>query len=385
MFSRAVKLLTLNGFDIKVDPSWLVIAALITWSLSAQYFPISFPDQSAATYLFMAVTAMLGFFASLLLHEMAHSTVARHFGVGIEGITLFLFGGVAELRSEPTSPAAEIRIALAGPAMSLALALGFQVLAALTATAPALAPLTQILGYLSVINLVLGLFNLLPAFPLDGGRVLRAILWQRSKDILKATETASRSGVVLAYVLIGLGLMSLFGGFLASGLWQILLGFFLMTAARASYQQQLEKAVFSNLHVADAMTRDPVTVTPDMTLSHVINRIVLPSRLSFLPVVENGILLGKIDGDVLRGIDPEHWDSTKVDDIFVDLGEETYVEQGMAITDLLELIGRTGQRKFLVTEGHRLVGVITLADLTRYLGLARQFDPRLHSGMHAAA
>jgi Zn-dependent protease/predicted transcriptional regulator len=374
MFNRAFKLMTLSGFDIKVDPSWLFIAALITWSLSAQYFPTAFPDQTPTTYMVMAVAAMLGFFASLLLHEIAHSLVARRFGVGIKSITLFLFGGVAEMQDEPPSASAEMLIALAGPVMSLALALVFTV-ASTVATDLALGdPVARVLGYLGTINLILAVFNLLPAFPLDGGRVLRAILWKRGGDMLIATETAAKSGSALAYVLIGIGLFAIFNGFFVGGLWQILLGSFLLLAARTSYQQQLQKTVFSGLTVADAMTPDPVTVSPDMTLSHVINQVVLRHRVSFLPVVENGVLLGKIDGEVLGRIDRENWNSTKVGDVFVEMNGDKLLTPDTDILDVLELIGTTGQRKFLVTDGRQLAGVITLADLTRYMSIVRTFD-----------
>ncbi|MCX8225406.1 MAG: site-2 protease family protein, partial [Sulfitobacter sp.] len=184
MFSNAVKLLSLNGFDIKIDPSWIIIASLVTWSLSQKYFPSVLADASSATYWAMGLLGMLGFFGSLLLHELGHSIVARYLGVPIKSITLFIFGGMAELGKEPSSARDEFWIALAGPVTSLALALGFWTIAQGTWLTSGSEPLFEVASYLALVNLVLALFNMLPAFPMDGGRVLRAYLWHRHGDVL---------------------------------------------------------------------------------------------------------------------------------------------------------------------------------------------------------
>ena len=210
MFSNAVKLFSIGGFEIKFDPSWLIVAALIAWSLYQGYFPNTLPGESAAVYLSMSVAATVLFFASLILHELAHSFVARRFGLTVGGITMFLFGGVAELEKEPRSPEVEFFVAIAGPAMSLALAASFLFMSWMVAFAGQLGAVTEVLSYLAAINLVLALFNLVPAFPLDGGRILRAYLWHRTGNLLSATEAAARSGVIFAFVLMGLGVLSLF-------------------------------------------------------------------------------------------------------------------------------------------------------------------------------
>lgn len=370
MFSNAVKLFSINGFDIKLDPSWVLIAALITWSLSQGYFPSILPHQSASTYLAMALIAMLCFFASLLLHELSHSIVARRLGVPIKGITLFLFGGVAEMEAEPRSARVEFWVALAGPAMSLALALGFWGLAQLSELATSATAVTMVLGYLALINLILALFNLVPAFPLDGGRVLRAYLWHRNGDVLAATETAAHSGTVFAYVLMGIGMVALFNGAMIAGLWQIMIGFFVLMAARAAYQNQLAKAAFDNKTVAALMKRDPIVIGPDMTLSEFVNRVMLRHNVSFVPVVEEDVLLGHMDQAVLAGIDRENWASTRVGDVFAGLDGQASISSEMPVQDLMALIAETGRRKFLVVDENRLVGVISLADLTRYLRMS---------------
>lgn len=370
MFKNSVKLFSINKFDIKVDPSWLLIAALITWSLSRQYFPQALPDVDTSIYLTLAVIAMLGLFASLLLHELAHSVVARHLGVPIKSITLFLFGGVAELEAEPTSARAEFWIAVAGPVMSMCLAVGFWTLSQIAVWSGFPQTLVALFGYLGLINLVLAVFNLLPAFPLDGGRVLRAVLWHKTGDVLSATRAAARSGAFLAYFLMMLGVFALFQGLIASGLWQIMIGGFVLIAARTSYAQQLAKVALKNRTVGSLMTHNPVTVSPDLTLSEFVNKIVLHKHVTFAPVMEEGVLLGHIDSSVLSKIDRENWANTKVGDVFVGLDPEVMTKADVLVQDLLETISRTGRRKYLVVADHDLLGVISLSDLTRCLTLS---------------
>lgn len=375
MFANSKKVFSLWGFDIKIDPSWALIAALVTWSLSQQYFPQSLPGLSPQSYIVMAVTAMLSFFGSLLLHELGHSLVARRYGINIKGITLFIFGGVAELESEPHSARAEFWIALAGPVTSFMLASGFWLLAqaSLLIGSPAL---TEVLSYLAFINMILALFNLVPAFPLDGGRVLRAWLWNRSGDILAATETAAKSGGVFASFLMFVGVLSLFQGGLVTGLWYLMIGLFILASARASYQSQLAQLVFHRRTVAALMTKAPITVSPDMTVTDLVNDVMLGQRISFVPVVEDDVLLGHIDPHLLAGIDRENWADTRVGDVFAGLKDTATIGPDLPVQDLLARIGETGQRKFLVVSDHTLLGVITLSDLTSYLRLA---DKMLHT------
>lgn len=367
MFANARKIFTVNGFDIKLDPSWLIIATLITWSLSQQYFPSKFPGATSTAYLTMAVIAMLCFFASLLLHELAHSVVARRLGVPIKSITLFMFGGVAELEAEPTSAPVEFWIALAGPVMSLTLAFGLWMLGQVASIVTDVTPVTLVLSYLALVNLVLALFNLVPAFPLDGGRMLRAYLWHRSGNVLSATKTAANSGATFAYILMGFGLLALFQGALVTGLWQLLIGGFVLAAARSSYQSQLARMVFDGKFVRDLMKPDPITVGPEITLSEFVNLIMLQHGVSFVPVIDSGVLLGHMDRAVLSGIDRENWGSTRVGDVFAKRDDQSTLAPDLPVQDLLALIGKTGRRKFLIIKGQTLLGVISLADLTHYL------------------
>lgn len=370
MFSNAVKLFSISGFDIKIDPSWLIIVVLIAWSLSQHYFPTTLPGETSAVYLVMAAAATLLFFASLLLHELAHSVVARRFGVSVGGITLFLFGGVAELEAEPHSPKAEFLIAIAGPVMSVGLSISFLFLAWISPYVGGLLFVAQVFSYLATINLILAVFNLVPAFPLDGGRMLRAFLWHRGGNLLHATEKAAKAGILFAFILMGFGVVSLFQGAVVSALWQIMIGGFLLVAARSAYQSQLVKVVFDKRTVGHVMQTRPITVAPDVSLAAFVNQIVLRHGLSFVPVVEEGLLLGHIDHAMLSGIDRENWSSTRVGDVFAGLDTDSTVDPEMSIEELLKEITTTGRRKFLVADDRKLLGVISLSDLARHLQLS---------------
>ncbi len=319
MFTSAIRLFNVGGFEIKLDPSWFLIAALITWSLATQYFPVALPGLADTYYILLAVLAMLGFFTSLLLHELAHSVVARSYGVRIRGITLFLFGGVAELETEVPSAKVEFRVAIAGPAMSIVLGVLFWMLAGVSQAVMISPALPSVLAYLGTVNIVIAVFNMLPAFPMDGGRVLRAYLWARRGDLLSATRTAATSGRILAYGLIALGAYTVFLGAGPSGLWYVLIGFFVLAAARSAYQNQLMQSTFSGKTVSAVMIRDPVVVSPELTLSEFVNQVMLKHRVSFVPVVADGVLIGQIDKDVLSAIDRDHWTNTRVGDVFAGL------------------------------------------------------------------
>ncbi|HEY9040131.1 MAG TPA: site-2 protease family protein [Roseovarius sp.] len=372
MFSKSFKIMSLLGFDIKIDPSWFLIAALITWSLATGYFPIVFPDGSVVGYTVMALTAMILFFGSLILHELAHALVAQRFGMKIKGITLFLFGGVAELAAEPDTASAELWTALAGPAMSIALAVVFWFagVAAMVLRLPE--AVAVILAYLALINLVLALFNLLPAFPLDGGRVLRALLWKRNGNLLEATRIAALSGTILAWLLIGLGFFSLFGGARISGLWQVVIGLFVLGAARNAYQQQLMTSTMAGQTVGFLMSAPAVTTAPEQTLADFINDNVLAQRVSFSPVVEGDRLLGYVDLDTILRIDRENWPMTRIDDVFVARDDSNTVSPDMTAEDLLKIMNQSKRRKYLVADGTRLRGVISLSDLIGFLALSVQ-------------
>lgn len=371
MWGNAIKVAQLRGFDIKIDASWLLIATLIVWSLATAYFPSQMPGAQGTALLVMAVVAMLGLFGSLLLHELAHAIVARRFGLRVSGITLFLFGGVAELQSEPLSGSTEFWIAIAGPVASIGIALIFwfsNILAQLVGLPDAV---RLVLSYLAVINLILALFNLLPAFPMDGGRILRAWLWARSGDLLASTRIAVTVSSTLAYGLVALGLLSAFSGSVAAGLWPALIGLFLLATSRATLTKLEAEVAFDGRTVASLMTPDPRTARPEQSLSELVNRVFLEHSISFAPVVEHGTLLGYVDTRIVHKIDREHWTTTSVEDVVENTASDNTVSYDMKALDLMKQIQQTGRRKFLVVDVQGLIGVITLSDMLAVLDLSR--------------
>lgn len=368
MFGHSVKLFDLFGFEIKVDASWLLIAALIVWSLASGYLPQVLPGLGPGAYLALAIAAMLGLFGSLILHELAHSLVARRYGLGIGGITLFLFGGVAELLDEPKSAGSEFWIAIAGPVMSFVLAALFG-LAAMATGAEGI--VGTILAYLASINLVLAVFNLLPAFPLDGGRVLRAWLWHRSGDMLEATRKASGAGTVLALGLMALGLFSALLGGGIGGVWLVLIGFFVLNASRGTYQRLLMQDGLRGRRVAELMTPNPWTATPEMTLSELADRVMLAHAVSFAPVVEQGRVIGQIDAARMREVAREDWATTRVAETMAPLTDADLIAPRMTAEEALQRLSDGPQRKLIVAEGRRLRGILSLRDLMGHIAVVQ--------------
>ncbi|MEM1429337.1 MAG: site-2 protease family protein [Pseudomonadota bacterium] len=359
-----------------MDASWLLIAALITWSLSAGYFPDTLPDATQAMHLAAAFLAMIGLFLSLILHELAHALMARHYGLSIAGITLFLFGGVAEMETEPGDPTVEIWVAAVGPLASLVLAALFWSSTTLGEVLGAGTVAVSILAYLAAINLVLALFNMVPAFPLDGGRVFRAVVWRHTGDLLAATRRAADVSAIFSWCLIALGVIAIFNAGLGAGLWPILVGLFLLAVGRASLQQTEMRELFSGRTVADLMTRNPVVVRPNQSLAEVVNRVFLTEGVSFAPVVEDLELLGYLDLHIIRRIDREHWANTMVEDVIEGLAPDNALSPDTPAQTLLDRMSTSDRRKFLVVEQGSLRGVVTISDVTAHLNVARQLAVR---------
>ncbi len=367
MFGHSIRLFDLFGFEIKIDASWLLIAALIVWSLSSGYFPQVLPGLTQTGYLALSVVAMLGLFASLILHELAHSLVARRHGLRIGGITLFLFGGVAELVEEPKSAASEFWIAIAGPVMSFALAALFS----LAALAMGEGLLGIVLAYLGSINLVLAVFNLLPAFPLDGGRVLRAWLWARSGDMLAATRKASGAGSVLAFGLMALGVFSALSGGGIGGAWMVLIGFFVLNASRGAYHRLLMQDSLKGRRVAEVMTPDPWTATPEMTLAELAEDVMIAHAISFVPVVRGGAVLGYVDAQLLRATPRADWPNRLVQDVMEPADDSCLVPPRMTAEDALNRLAQGPHRKLIVVEGRALRGIVSLRDLMDHIAMVQ--------------
>jgi Zn-dependent protease/CBS domain-containing protein len=365
-------LFRIAGIQVRADPSWLVIVLLIWWSLSAGYFPRAHPEAGAAASWAAGLLAALLFFASLLLHELSHSLVARRYGHDVRSITLFLFGGAAEMSSEPEDPGTELRIAAAGPLASFALAavfgLGVRLLPPAT---PDL--LAGVVGYLAWVNLALGVFNLLPGFPLDGGRILRALIWRRTGSLRKASRVSTQAGKGLGLGLALLGGVQIFSGALVGGIWLVLIGLFARGLAETSYQSLLLREQLEAVSVADVMVREPVTVGADLPLDRLVDDYILGRGFRGFPVVEDGRALGLISVDRVRGVPAAERPQQRVRDHLEPLDTAHRVTPETPLLEALESMGSLGLERLLVMRpgSSELLGLLTKTGLVRFVELRR--------------
>jgi Zn-dependent protease len=377
MFGRGVTLFRIFGFEIRIDLSFLLIAVLIGGSLASGYFPAVHEGLPASTYWILGFFAVVGIFASIVLHELGHSLVARRFGMEMRGITLHMFGGAAELEDEPTSPTAELLVAAAGPATSFSLAAILKLLAMATAgLSSSQLPVELLLRYLASLNLVLGIFNLLPAFPLDGGRILRAALWLKGGDHDKATRLASHIGAGLGFGLAALGVMQILAGRLGDGLWTVLIGFFIRSAAIASGIDLAARRMLGDATVARFMTPDPVTVPVALSLSDFVEEVVYRTRHDTYPVTDGAARpRGLVAVGALSGVPREAWPSTSVMEIAEPIEAGGTVAPGLPAKEALDLMRKSGRSRLLVVDdAGRLVGLLTLKDLLETLTLRMRIE-----------
>lgn len=369
MFSKPVTLFHIFGFEVKIDWSWLILGALIVWSLARGLFPAWYKGLAPAAYWIMGVAGAAGLFLSIVFHELWHSLVARRYGLDMRGITLFLFGGVAEMGGEPPSPKAEFTLAAAGPVSSVVLASVFLAAARLLTGRGPLTPVTGVLNYLGYLNFVLAAFNLIPAFPLDGGRVLRAVLWGHWNDLRRATRTASAVGGFFGAGLMVLGALQFLMGRSIGGLWTLVIGMFVRGAARSSYRQLLFRRALEGTAVRKFMVPDPVTVPPSATLSDLVEDYIYKYHFKMYPVVESGVLIGCVTLDQIKGVSPEERAGRRVGDLARQCSPGTMIGPDEDVLKALALMQKTGRSRLVVAEGGKLAGVIALKDIMGYIAL----------------
>jgi len=350
-----------------------LLAFLITWSLAQGLFPYYFKNLSSSTYWWMGIFGALGLFFSIIFHELSHSLVARTFGLPIKGITLFVFGGVAHMEEEPPSAKAEFLMAIAGPVSSIALGLIFFILRAAGRSALSV-PVTGVFGYLAFINWILAGFNLLPAFPLDGGRVLRSVLWKWKKNISWATRISSRIGTIFGFVLIAMGVIQFFSGNLIGGIWWFMIGLFLQNAARMSYQQLVTRQALEGETVRNLMIKDPITVTPSMTIRELIEDYVYRYHYKMFPVIEGETLIGCITTRHLREIPKDQWTTRTIGEVVSKCSTENTNTPETDVIKVLSSMNRTRNSRLMVVEGDKLVGLIALKDIMNFLSIKLDLD-----------
>lgn len=374
MFGRGFRLFEIFGFAVKIDASWLILAVLVTWSLAGGYFPEIVKGLTPSAYLWMGVAGAAGLFASIVFHELSHSLVARRFGMPIKGITLFIFGGVAEMEEEPPTAKAEFLMAIAGPIASGVLALCFNILGLLGAGLAVPVPLLAVAGWLALINSMLAIFNLVPAFPLDGGRMLRAVLWHWKGDLHWATRLSANAGSLFGFVLIGFGLLNFISQNFIAGIWYALIGMFLRAAAASSYTQLQTQSMFRHEPVRRYMVRDPVTVPPDITVHRLVDDYVYRHHHELFPVVVDLELLGCVGIGQIKGVPRDDWDRARVRDVMAPVSSENTVDAGADAVAALKIMRRTGNSRLMVVENGRLVGLVTLKDLLHLIALKMDLE-----------
>ncbi len=360
--SGSLKIATVLGIPIKVHFSWLIVFGLISWSLSTFYFPEAVPELPALSYWIIGVVGSLLLFLSVVFHELAHSYVALRYKLSILNITLFIFGGVAQMKGEPPTPQAEFRIALAGPITSFMLAFIFLMSFLLVQNSIVKA----LFQYLAQLNFILGVFNLIPGFPMDGGRVVRAYIWEKRGDFFHATRKASSYGQKIAFLFIVLGLLLLFAA-VPSGLWFMVIGWFLYTAAQSSYQQASLQETLNGITVKDIMVRDIVYLPPDMTVDIAVNHYFLRYGFGGFPVMEMDNLLGFITLKEVKNISRDRWQSVKVAAICKPIDKKLEISEKDSAMHALELMINENAGRLIVRDGDGIIGLITRNGIAQYI------------------
>lgn len=362
----SIRIGSILGISIEINFTWFIIFALVTLSLATAYFPQQFPELPTTTNFILGVITSIFFFGSVIFHELFHSIVAKLNNIPIRKITLFIFGGVAQMSQEPPSPGVEFKMAVAGPLSSLGLAFIFGLVWLLARSLSLSVFVIAPAQYLSWINALLAVFNLLPGFPLDGGRVLRAGLWGWSKDITAATRIASRVGEGFAYLLIFMGFLGVLRGQWGLG-WFILIGWFLQQAAQSSYQHLIFERSLSNVKVADIMTREVETVAPDISLDRLVDEYFLKFKFGRFPVVSDGQLLGIITLHDIKEVPREEWAFKAAKDILTPLEKTMTVGPQDEAVQVLTRMAQSEVGHLLVVENNSLVGLVTRSDIIRLI------------------
>jgi len=369
MFPARIRLFSLLGFRVSIDISWFFLAFYLVLTLSTRYFPVEIPHQGMRAYLAMGVAGALGLFLSIILHELAHAVMARRFGLPIGGITLFIFGGVAELRQEPETPRSEFWVAIVGPVASIVIA-GACFAGAIGAEAAGWGMVTSVLAFLALTNTVLALFNLVPAFPLDGGRVLRSIIWWRTGNLRRATRIASLFGTVFGAILVLSGLSQIVSGNTLGGTWQLLIGIFLAAAASQSRNQTATALNLKGVSVADLMDRAPLTAPAGISVDALVRDYIY--RQKFIVVGEDGQAIGYVGPEQIRKVPQSQWHDTFARAIAARFTHDTVVSPSAPAIEALRKLQSNGVGHLAVLEGAKLAGTVSEANFVNYLSVREE-------------
>jgi Zn-dependent protease len=373
MKSQGIPLGKIFNIPVNVDYSWFLIFILLTWSLAISYYPSEFRHWSTALYWILGAITTIMLFVSVLLHELGHSIVALRYKIPVRNITLFIFGGVAQIASEPPTAMSEFWIAIAGPVVSFLLAGVFALLELIFSS---LTPLFALVKYLAYINGTLGLFNLIPGFPLDGGRVFRAIVWGTSNDFRKATRIASGVGRVIAYLFILVGVYYIFSGNFAGGIWIAFIGWFLESAAQSQVQQMAMRDLLAGRKVFQAMSQNYTIISPTITLQSLADTHILGEGRRFFIVQDETSVRGVLTLQTIREIPRERWPSTSAEEAMIQAGNMQWVRPDSELWDALERMDQNGVNQLPVIQDDQIAGLLTRENVISFLRTLQEFRSR---------
>ncbi len=373
MFKSSIKLFKIFGIEVRLDYSWFIIFALFSYYFGFFYFPGVLPSLNTGTLALVTIITVILFFASVLIHEMSHSLVAIKKGIPVERITLFLFGGMAQIEKEPETPFSEFIMAIAGPVASFVLAIFFGIIWFFTR---GYALVEEPVKYLAIINVVLGAFNLLPGYPLDGGRVLRSIIWKSTGNLERATFIASTAGRVLGFAIIAVGVFFIFAGNFLNGMWLAFIGWFLQSSAQTGYRQTVFETSIKGIKVEEAMNQNVVDVTGDITLQELVDDYFMKYRFGRFPVVEDREtrkIIGVVSINDVKEIPREEWSDLRTGDVVRKISENEKVDVSAEVSEAIKKMIKNDLGHLIVMSGDKFKGMITKSDVMHFIKVRSEF------------
>lgn len=375
MSLKRVTLFRFFGFKVKADASWFFLAVLISWTMSSNVYPQMYPGQSMDLYHAMGIATVAGIIFSIIAHEVAHAVIAEYYHMPIASITLFIFGGVAEMKGEPSHPKGEFLMAVAGPIMSMLIGLFFWAISALYGGYISTGAVSHVLEFLGNLNMLIAVFNIVPAFPLDGGRALRAFLWHRKNNLVTATRVASEYGAVFAYGLIAFSCYKIvMFNDLVAGMWFGLLGFFVHSSGAFAVRQMESRSLLGMEKVSRFTHNQVTTVSPDLTINELVDLYINKHYQRHFPVIDKDVLVGVVSLKSILSLDRHKWHWLHVGSVMDALTPTTVVSPDLSAADALEIMQKHAKEQLLVAEDGKFMGVITLRDLANYLSITMKID-----------
>lgn len=377
MFRSSIKLFRIFGIEVRLDSSWFIIFALIAYYFGFSYFPVVLSGLGGGFLTIVTLITTLLFFFSVLFHEMSHSVVAKRMGIPVGRISLFIFGGMAEIEKEPDNPQTEFVMAIAGPASSFFLAIIFGTIWAFTRNIGVVGEPSK---YLALVNVALGVFNLLPGYPLDGGRVLRSIIWKFSGNLRQATLIASNGGRVIGFLIIAAGFFFFFSGNFLNGIWLVFIGWFLQSAASTGYRQLVFETSIKGIKVKDIMNENVVCVTKDINLEELVDNYFMKYRYGRFPVIEdeeNEKLIGVISVHDIKEIPREDWATTTAGDVVRPISDSEIINMNMEVSEAIKRMSKNDLGHLVIMSGDKITGLITKSDVMRFIKLKSELLSRV--------